>query len=111
MSGIYQIRKLQLNEKTLAEEIDSLSSELRILKSDLKGQFVKMKQNKKNLEFGSIDLNFFYSEDFQKEKLKEKKELDKLMKEYNKVHKSFKKARVKKRIPSRMDYEKATFDE
>ena len=110
MSSIYRVGKIRQKDRELKQEIDLLNSELESLKDELKIEFIKMKQNKSKIIRGSVDLDNFRAIDFKKDKFAEKKELDKLMKEYNRVDKGYRKAQEKRTITSKMDYMKATFD-
>ena len=110
MSSIYIVGKIRQKDHELQQEIDLLSQELQDLKQDLKIEFHQMKNNKAKLIRGSVDLDHFRAIDFKKDKLAEKQELDKLMKEYNRVDKGYRNAKKNKTISARMDYMKTNFD-
>ena len=111
MSSIYQISQLQIKDDQLREELLMLEAELGALKTHLKSELRTTIAQKKKVERGSVDLDVFWGLDFKKDRLAEKKELDKLMKEYNYVDKKYRAAREQRRVPGVMDAFKSFFDE
>ena len=104
------IQHLDMKNEQLQEEIEHLEIEMKHLGRSLLEEKKDLDFRTDKLYHGSMDLSGFLQMDISENPFLEKKELDKMIKEYNETELIFRKIRKEKYLGRNIDQMKKGFD-